>query len=88
MPRISDARERIVSTAARLFLERSYQAVGVDELCKAADVRKGSFYHYFPSKSELAKAVIDLHAQAFERRLSGSPAATPAQKLHAIPEAI
>ena len=77
-----------MSTAARLFLERSYQAVGVDELCQAADVRKGSFYHYFSSKSELAKAVIDLHAQVFEKRLSGSPASTPAQRLHAIPEAI
>jgi TetR/AcrR family transcriptional repressor of nem operon len=88
MPRTSDARERIVATAARLFLERSYQAVGVDELCQAADVRKGSFYHYFPSKSELGKAVVDLHAEAFQRRLSGSPIGTPAQKLHAIPDAI
>ena len=35
-----------------------------------------------------AKAVIDLHAEVFARRLSGSPAATPAQKLHAIPDAI
>lgn len=88
MPRTSDARERIVATAARLFLERSYQAVGVDELCQAADVRKGSFYHYFPSKSELAKAVVDLHAAAFTKQLSGTQAATPAQKLHAIPDAI
>jgi len=88
MPRTSDARERIVTTAARLFLERSYQAVGVDELCQAADVRKGSFYHFFSSKSELAKAVIDLHAAVFARRLKGAPAATPAQKLHAIPDAI
>lgn len=75
-------------TAARLFLERSYQAVGVDELCQAANVRKGSFYHYFASKSELAKAVVDLHADAFERHLSRSTAPTPAQKLHAIPDAI
>ena len=88
MPRTSDARERILTTAARLFLERSYQAVGVDELCQAADVRKGSFYHYFSSKSELAKAVIDLHAEVFARRLSGSSAATPAQRLRAIPDAI
>jgi len=77
-----------VLTAARLFLERSYQAVGVDEICQAADVRKGSFYHYFASKSELAKAVVDRHADAFQRRLSRSTAPTPAQKLHAIPDAI
>ena len=88
MPRTSDARERIVAAAARLFLERSYQAVGVDELCQAADVRKGSFYHYFQSKSELAKAVVDLHAEVFARRLSSTTAATPAQKMHAIPDAI
>jgi TetR/AcrR family transcriptional regulator, transcriptional repressor for nem operon len=88
VPRTSHARERIIATAARLFLERSYQAVGVDELCQAADVRKGSFYHYFSSKSDLAKAVIDLHAEVFERRLSSTPAATPAQRMHAIPDAI
>ena len=88
MPRTSDARQRIVSTAARLFLERSYHAVGVDELCAAAGVRKGSFYHYFSSKSELAKAVIDLHAQAFVARLAGSPDDGPRQRLHAIPDAI
>lgn len=88
VPRSSDARERLVSTAARLFLERSYQAVGVEELCRATDIKKGSFYHYFPSKSELGKAVIDLHAKAFQRQLTGSPTATPAEKLHAVPDAI
>jgi TetR/AcrR family transcriptional regulator, transcriptional repressor for nem operon len=88
MPRTSDARERIVRSAARLFLERSYHAVGVEELCAAADVRKGSFYHYFSSKSELAKAVVDLHADAFQTCLAGIGGATPAQQLHAIPDAI
>jgi TetR/AcrR family transcriptional regulator, transcriptional repressor for nem operon len=88
MPRTSDAGERIVRVAARLFLERSYHAVGVDELCAAADVRKGSFYHYFSSKSELAKAVVDLHAEAFRTRLAGSPGATALQQLHNIPDAI
>ncbi len=77
-----------MSTAARLFLERSYHDVGVEELCAAADVRKGSFYHYFPSKAELAKAVIDAHMQVFVARLASKPGATPAEKLSAIPDAI
>ncbi|OBF54776.1 transcriptional regulator [Mycobacterium sp. 852002-50816_SCH5313054-b] len=88
MPRTSDARDRIVSTAARLFLERSYHDVGVEELCAVADVRKGSFYHYFSSKAELANAVIDLHMQVFQARLEIAPGATSAEKLRAIPEAI
>jgi TetR/AcrR family transcriptional repressor of nem operon len=59
MGRTSDARERLVEEASRLFHTRSYKAVGVQELCKAAGINKGSFYHYFPSKDDLAAAVID-----------------------------
>jgi TetR/AcrR family transcriptional repressor of nem operon len=57
-------RDRLVRTSAKLFLARSYQAVGVDEICTAADARKSSFYHFFPTKSDLAVAVIDHHAAA------------------------
>lgn len=39
--------------------ERGYTAVGVSELCEAAGVKKGSFYYFFPSKVDLALAVID-----------------------------
>ncbi|OBK43990.1 TetR/AcrR family transcriptional regulator [Mycobacterium kubicae] len=88
MPRTSDARTRIVATAARLFLERSYHDVGVEEICAAADVRKGSFYHFFPSKAELAKAVIDLHTEIFQSRLNSDPGMAPGVRLGAIPDAI
>jgi TetR/AcrR family transcriptional repressor of nem operon len=44
------SRERLVRTAARLFLASSYQTVGVNEICAEAKVQKGSFYHFFPSK--------------------------------------
>jgi TetR/AcrR family transcriptional repressor of nem operon len=88
MGRTSDARERIIRAAARLFLTRSYHSVGVDELCAAAEVHKGSFYHYFPSKSDLAKAVTDLHAAAFWAHLDDAQQATPAERLHAAADAI
>ena len=87
MGRTSDARERIVRAATRLFLTRSYHAVGIDELCAAADVGKGSLYHYFSSKSDLAKAVIDLHAAAFWARLDDPALATPPERLHAAADA-
>jgi TetR/AcrR family transcriptional regulator, transcriptional repressor for nem operon len=64
MGRTSDARERLVDEAARLFHARSYESVGVQELCDAADIHKGSFYHFFPSKEDLAAAVIDAQWQA------------------------
>lgn len=81
-----DTRDRIVRSAARLFLTRSYQSVGIVDLCVAADVRKGSFYHFFPSKAELAKAVVDLQAGELERRLDGSGA--PAGRLFAVAGAV
>lgn len=79
--------DRIVRSAARLFLTRSYQSVGVVDLCAAADVRKGSFYHFFPSKAALAKAVVDLHAGELERRLA-AVTGDPAARLLAVADAV
>ncbi len=44
--------------------QRGYEAVGVAELCVAADVKKGSFYHFFDSKQALALAMLE---RAWER---------------------
>jgi TetR/AcrR family transcriptional repressor of nem operon len=83
-----DTRDRIVRSAARLFLTRSYRSVGVVDLCAVADVRKGSFYHFFPSKADLAKAVVDLHAAELERRLAATDGEGPAARLYAVAEAV
>jgi TetR/AcrR family transcriptional regulator, transcriptional repressor for nem operon len=54
-----DTKERILATARELFHGRSYADVGIKEICSIANVQKGSFYHFFPSKQVLAMAVID-----------------------------
>jgi TetR/AcrR family transcriptional regulator, transcriptional repressor for nem operon len=59
MGRTSDARERLMRAAGELWHTRSYADVGVSEICDCAGVQKGSFYHFFPSKRDLALAVID-----------------------------
>jgi TetR/AcrR family transcriptional repressor of nem operon len=59
MGRTSDARERLIQCGRELMLERGYTAVGVAELCERANVNKGSFYHVFPSKQDLALEVIE-----------------------------
>jgi len=59
MGRPSDARERLVTAASDLLHARGYGAVGVAEICAAADVRKGSFYHFFESKQALTVEVIE-----------------------------
>ncbi|MCU7806217.1 MAG: TetR/AcrR family transcriptional regulator [Candidatus Thiodiazotropha sp. (ex Lucinoma borealis)] len=55
----TDTKYRILATARELFHGRSYADVGIKEICTLAKVQKGSFYHFFPSKQELAMAVID-----------------------------
>jgi TetR/AcrR family transcriptional repressor of nem operon len=59
MPRTSDAKQHLIEAARELWHSRSYAEVGVNEICEHAGVRKGSFYHFFPSKRDLALAVID-----------------------------
>lgn len=51
------------------MLAKGYPATRVDEICAEAGVTKGSFYHHFASKEELADVLIDRYfasvAQAF-----------------------
>jgi len=61
MGRTSDANERLIETAAALMHERGFNDVGVQEICTAAGVQKGSFYHFFKSKDDLAVAALDKH---------------------------
>ena len=59
MGRTSDARERLLGATAELMLTRGYSALGVADICAAADVRKGSFYHFFDSKQALTIEVLE-----------------------------
>lgn len=59
MIRLPDTRTRILTAARDLFHGRSYGDVGIKEICEVSKVQKGSFYHFFASKRDLAMAVID-----------------------------
>lgn len=77
--RTSPTRDRLVEAAQALLWERSYQASSVDEICSRAGAKKGSFYHFFDSKSELAIAAVQANWEAtkaavFEPLFSGGPA--------------
>ena len=54
-----DTYDRIVDSAKQLIYASSYADVGVAAICEKAGVKKGSFYHFFPSKQELTLVVID-----------------------------
>jgi TetR/AcrR family transcriptional repressor of nem operon len=67
--RDTTTKDRLIESAARVLHQRSYGSVGVDELCESAGVRKGSFYHFFESKRDLALAVLEAQWDGFERHV-------------------
>jgi len=59
MQATTDTQQRILDSARELIFARSYADVGVADICEHAGVKKGSFYHFYPSKQALTLAVLD-----------------------------
>lgn len=67
--RNQDSRERILSIGERLILGRGFSAMGLTELLGAAEVPKGSFYHYFPSKEQFGVALLERYFDNYRDRI-------------------
>ncbi len=80
----TDTQQRILESARELIYSRSYSDVGVAEICENAGVKKGSFYHFFPSKRDLTLAVLDTYFLDLKNDLleqAFSPRLAPLQRL-------
>jgi len=78
-----NTKQRLLDTAIQLIWEQSYGAVSVDHICEQAGAQKGSFYHFFPSKSALAVAAIEAHWQQRQPEMDRifAPATPPLDRL-------
>lgn len=56
---MKDTKDIILKTAYNMFLHNNYEAVTINSIIKAAGITKGGIYHYYASKEELFKAVVD-----------------------------
>lgn len=61
-----DTKAVLIDTALELIWKSSYGSVSVDDICKAANVKKGSFYHFFPSKVDLTVAALEHSYETFK----------------------
>jgi TetR/AcrR family transcriptional repressor of nem operon len=52
-------KERLTDAAMELIWENSYGATSVDAICERAGAKKGSFYYFFKSKSQLTAATLE-----------------------------
>jgi AcrR family transcriptional regulator len=87
-PTLLTARERILTTAYRLFTRRGIRAVGTDEVIAVSGVAKATLYRHFPSKNDLVLAVLQRREELWtlglveqQSRLRGE---TPEEQLLAI----
>ncbi|NHB67560.1 TetR/AcrR family transcriptional regulator [Perlabentimonas gracilis] len=58
---MTKTKDFILFEAFRLFLEKGYDKVSMNELVRVSGLSKGAFYHYFPSKEELFREAITTH---------------------------
>jgi len=59
MGRTSHAKEHLIEAMRELIWVGSYAGTSVEDICAHAKVHKGSFYHFFQSKSDLAIAALE-----------------------------
>jgi TetR/AcrR family transcriptional repressor of nem operon len=57
----SDTRTRLVLAAMRLFWEKGYNSTSIADVLQTAKVNSGSLYYFFPGKSDLLAAVLDMY---------------------------
>lgn len=55
------SKEHLIECAARLFLQKGYNATGINDILSSAGLSKGSFYFYFASKKDLAVDVAEYY---------------------------
>jgi TetR/AcrR family transcriptional regulator, transcriptional repressor for nem operon len=76
-------KERLTDAAMDLIWESSYGSTSVDAICERAGAKKGSFYYFFKSKSELAAAALeaDWNKKRAEMDAIFSPTVPPLERL-------
>ena len=55
---LGPTKRKLVDASATLMRKRGYNATTVDDICAAAGVTKGGFFHYFKSKEDIAQAAV------------------------------
>lgn len=78
------AKTKLLDAALSVIRSRGYSATTVDELCAAAGVTKGAFFHHFRSKDELAVAAAEHWSTMTGALFADAPYHDPADPLDRI----
>ena len=68
-----NTKTKLLEAALRQIRGKGYTATTVDDICRAAGVSKGSFFHYFADKEALAIAAAEYFSQRADALFGSSP---------------
>jgi len=66
MPKVLNTRARLIDSARYLFWERGFAGTTMADLLAHAGVNSGSFYHFFESKEDLLRAVLEAYLKGLK----------------------
>ncbi|WP_284638692.1 FAD-dependent oxidoreductase [Paenibacillus silviterrae] len=75
-------REFMMEVALRLFVERGYEQVSVDDIIAATNTSKGTFYHYFQGKDEILREIPRRQIAIIKAWSSRTPSQVPSLEAH------
>ncbi len=72
-PSPKTARDKLLEAGVKLVREQGFSATSVDQLCQAAGVTKGAFFHHFASKEALGVALADYWSSSTGQFFAAAP---------------
>lgn len=78
------ARDKLLDAAIMLIRQNGFAATSVDDLCKAAGVTKGAFFHHFESKDALGAAAARHWGETTSGLFASAPYHDPADPLDRV----
>jgi TetR/AcrR family transcriptional repressor of nem operon len=78
------SKTRLLEAALTVIRTKGYTATRVEDVCEAAGLTKGSFFHHFKTKEELAVAAADYWSQMTDAFFADAPYHAPADPLERV----
>jgi TetR/AcrR family transcriptional repressor of nem operon len=79
-----ESKTRILNAAMRVIRAKGYSATRIEDVCEAAGLTKGSFFHHFSTKEELAIAAADYWSEMTSALFAAAPYHVPADPLERV----
>ncbi|MGA8743075.1 MAG: TetR/AcrR family transcriptional regulator [Terracidiphilus sp.] len=79
-----ESKTRILQAALQVIRSKGYSATRIEDVCEASGLTKGSFFHHFGTKEELAIAAADYWSEITSTLFAAAPYHKPADPLERV----